>query len=244
MAWFTPSGQPVDNPNSTASNPPNVDITTEVGGTPMFKEDYDPNNDQQVTEAERVQGREAYELFDGLRILGKDIQSGGLSNNKFLKFDSASDSWVLSSATGDSNLADLNDVQDGTPSNLDMLGFQNNQWEYLSGVTSNFLASPVGNNVTFGITDGAGELRIQGGTTADDKRLSFGYNNSGSYAEQWTFGVDSTTDFNLEKADGTVVLSANTAQETVRIKKLLVSAETSAPTALEGGIYYLSLIHI
>ena len=120
MAWFTPSGQPLSRTDTSAQNPPNVDIAIDVGGTPMFREDYAPHSESVVTEADRLQGREAYELFDGLRLIGKDINSAGLADNKFLKYDANNQQWVIADATGTANLADLNDVQDGTPSTFDL----------------------------------------------------------------------------------------------------------------------------
>jgi len=235
MSWFTPSGQQVTNEGTTASNPPNVDIQTEVGGTPMFKEVYDPNNDEMVTEAERVQGREAYELFDGLRLLGKDIQSSGLGDQKFLKFDAGSDSWVLSTATGSSNLADLNDVEDGTPSDNDIISYVNSQWSFTSGLSTPHFSNPMGNNVTFGLTDSDSQIRIQGGQDTDDKFVSFGHTNASSvYTEQVRMGVNGANTFTIEKSDGTALLGINNG--IVETPKLRIS-NNSTQTAVQGALY-------
>tara|TARA_R110000744_G_scaffold92927_1_gene179683 strand:- start:12655 stop:13422 length:768 start_codon:yes stop_codon:yes gene_type:complete len=239
MAWFTPSGQPTLNDGSTASNPPTVDIQTEVGGTPMFKEDYAPQSASVVTESERVQGREAYELFDGLRILGKDINSAGLANNKFLKYDSTNEQWVVSDATGTSNLSDLADVADGTPTTFDTLKWGGSSWDFLSGISSSYLASPVGNNVTFGITDGSAEVRIQGGSTSNDKKISFGYTNGSTYTEQWTLGNEDTQHFTIKDKDGHTGLKIAEDTNLVTMERMRLN-DQGTQTANSGSMYYNS----
>ncbi|MAE83537.1 MAG: hypothetical protein CMB80_12415 [Flammeovirgaceae bacterium] len=236
MAWYSTTGAPQANMDSNASAPITQDVAQFVGH-PMYAEEYDVDGDLSVTNSDRVGGREAYELYDGLRLIGKDIDTSGLADNKFLKYDAGNSKWVLTDATGTANLADLADVEDGSPSSQDMLFWGGTEWQFLSGISTSQLSSPMGSPLTIGTTDSDGELRIEGGSTSA-KILSFGKDVSGTYTEQFHIQVNDT-ELQIEGAGGNGALKVDNGSGLVTIPIITIEGRTLTSTnAHEGGIVY------
>ena len=207
-------------------------------GSPMFAEDYDQDQNLQVDNADLVGGRSSDELFDGTRILGYSIDASGLGNNKVLKYDSTQENWVFADPTGTSNLADLADVEDGTPDASDTIKWSGSEWQF-SGVTLLMMDQPIGSGFKVGTTDSTGELVIMG-VEDSQKSLVFKSQVGELLQERWSISVDEDVDSGalVIESSNSMAMKIHTATGRVEMESIQIMGHSSAPTQVAGGLYF------
>jgi len=238
MPWFSPTGQPIENTDTTANSPPTQNIVGE-GGTPLFVEDVVTTFDGSLKMADTTGGKEASMSYDSYTLLGKDIDQYGIkdtASDKFLMYSKTSRKWELTTSSSTINaLTDIGDV-DGDPAPItnDLLRWMGTEWKFVNKLGMNNLATPIGDMFTGGSKDSPAEMRLQGGAVGDKKRFSFAWTNAGTYTEQWSLGVESATELRLRDKAGATVMAFNDTANTVVISdhSLQIDADGTQLSAL------------
>jgi len=234
--YYTPTGQV----RGATSLPPTQDAS--IQGTPMYVEDYDADLNLMVDNSELVGGRSGDELFTGSRIVGKPIDDSGIGDNKILRYDLNADKFVFATATGESNLADLADVEDGSPDTNDSIRWTGSEWQF-GGVTMLMMDQPLGTGFKVGTTDSVGDLVIMG-VNDSKKSLTFKSQVGELLQERWQISVDDNVDDGALKitsaSPNSKSLSIDKETGKVDLESLHLQGQASHPTQVAGGIYFNS----
>ena len=234
--YYTPTGQI----RGATSLPPTQDAS--IQGTPMFVEDYDADLNLMVDNSELVGGRSGDELFTGSRIVGKPVDDSGIGDNKILRYDLNADKFVFATATGESNLADLADVEDGTPDEHDTVRWSGAEWQF-GGVTMLMMDQPLGSGFKVGTVDSGGDLVIMG-VNDSKKRLVFKSQVGESLQTRWEISIDDNVDDGALKITSAYPnekgLSIDKETGKVDLDSLHLQGQASHPTQVAGGIYFNS----
>jgi hypothetical protein len=219
---------------------PTVDAVIE--GTPMFVEDYDQDYDFVVDNSSLVGGRTGDELFAGTRIVGKAVDDSGIGDNKILRYDLGDDKFVFATATGESNLADLADVEDGTPSDNDTIKWSGAEWQF-GGVTLLMVDQPIGSGFKVGTVDSVGEMVIMGVEDAE-KSLTFKSQVGELLQTRWKITVDDNVDSGALKitssSPNSKSLSIDKETGKVEMESIHLQGQTTHPIQVAGGLYFNS----
>ena len=233
--YYTPTGQV-----NTGNLLPTQDAS--VQGTPMFVEDYDSDNNLTVDNSQLVGGRTGDELYHGSRIVGISVDDSGIGDNKILRYDSGTDQFVFTTATGESNLADLADVEDGDPDENDSIKWTGSEWQF-GGVTMLMMDQPLGSGFKVGTVDSAGDLVIMG-IEDSKKSLTFKSQVTGvGLQDRWEISVDEDVDSGALVIEGSPTGKKLKIHETtgrVELEILHLGSHTTHPTQVAGGMYYNS----
>jgi len=233
--YYTPTGQV-----NVGNLLPTQDASLQ--GTPMYVEDYDTDNNLTVDSSELVGGRTGDELFEGSRIVGKPVDDSGIGDNKILRYDLDADKFVFATATGESNLADLADVEDGSPDENDTVKWTGAEWQF-GGVTMLMMDQPLGSGLKVGTIDSVGDLVIMG-VEDSKKSLTFKSQVTGvGLQDRWEISVDEGVDSGALVIEGSPTGKKLKIHETsgkVEMEILHLGSHTAHPTQVAGGMYYNS----
>ena len=152
------------------------------------------------------------------------------------------DKFVFATATGESNLADLADVEDGSPDEHDTVKWTGSEWQF-GGVTMLMVDQPIGSGFKVGTVDSVGDLVIMGVNDAK-KSLTFKSQVGELLQDRWEISVDDNVDSGALKitsaSPNSKSLSIDKETGKVDLESMHLEGQASHPTQVAGGIYFNS----